>query len=358
VDSACARFDDYASRSSYAALVDQGRFSVPRLSIIIPVLGSAARLETTLVSVLEKRPADCEIVVVLNAAYDDPYDLDGEVRFVQVPAKMGLVESVNEGIQASASPIVHVLASGVEVAEGWTDAVLAHFKDPRIASVAPRIANVLDPRVTLAAGLEYSCRRGRVVRNGAKEHNSADVQEVLGTPLQAAFYRRSALELVGGLPRAVGDDVADVDLALTFKYAGYKCLFDSRSTVLAMPGDLASPPVGFRSGLARERLFWRVAPVVGWCKSIAAHPAGVVGDFASALPGLGAVSGLFGRLIACLQMRSHRAHHQWLIDVERAAGALLRVTRPQQLRIDGPHTTFQSAESNLPRISAPSTART
>jgi len=331
---------------------------VPRLSIIIPVLGSAARLETTLVSVLEKRPADCEIIVVLNAAYDDPYNLDGEVRFLQVPASMGLVESVNQGIQASTSPLVHLLASGFEVSEGWADAVLPLFKDPRIGSVAPRIANVLDPRVVLAGGLEYSCRRGRVVRDGAKANDSIDVQEVLGPLVQAAFYRRSALELVGGLPRAVGDNLADVDLALTLKYAGYKSLLEPRSTVLAMAGDLVPPRVGFRRGLAAERLFWRAAPIVGWAKSIAAHPAGVVGDIVSALPGLRALSGLLGRLVACVQMRSHRAHHQWLIDVQRAAGALFRVTRPQQLRVDGPHAMFKSGESNAARISTPSAVRT
>jgi hypothetical protein len=46
---------------------------VPRLSIIIPVLGSSTRLESTLVSVLENRPPDCEILVLLGAPYDDPF---------------------------------------------------------------------------------------------------------------------------------------------------------------------------------------------------------------------------------------------------------------------------------------------
>ena len=49
-----------------------------RLSIVIPVLGSLDGLEDTLVSVLENRPADCQIVVVLNQPYDDPYDLKDE----------------------------------------------------------------------------------------------------------------------------------------------------------------------------------------------------------------------------------------------------------------------------------------
>ena len=57
-----------------------------RLSIIIPVLGHSTRLDDTLVSVLENRPANCEIIVVHTEPYDDPYDLAGEVRFLEARA--------------------------------------------------------------------------------------------------------------------------------------------------------------------------------------------------------------------------------------------------------------------------------
>jgi hypothetical protein len=82
---------------------------VARLSIIIPVLGNLKRLEDTLVSVLENRPANCQVVVVLNQPYDDPYDLKAEVTFVQAVAGAGLVESVNRGLEAAEAPIVHLL---------------------------------------------------------------------------------------------------------------------------------------------------------------------------------------------------------------------------------------------------------
>ena len=60
------------------------RLFVPRLAIVISAIGSIESLEGTLVSVLENRPADCEILVVLNRPYSDPYDLQGEVRFVAI----------------------------------------------------------------------------------------------------------------------------------------------------------------------------------------------------------------------------------------------------------------------------------
>jgi hypothetical protein len=347
---------------------------VPRLSIIIPVLGSAgeslrdsqnasrrdaATWETTLVSVLENRPPDCEILVVHNAPYADPYDLAGEIRFLPVAGGMGLVESVNEGIQASRGGVVHLLASGVEVAEDWTGPALEHFQDMRVASVAPVVVDSLDTRVTVASGLAYSCRWGRVVRTDiptATANNTACSHtpraDILGPLVQAAFYRRSALELVGGFPRAVGDGLADADLALALRFAGFQSILEPRSIVLATADCLAVPRPGFRQGLAAERLFWRAAPVLGWGKSVAAHPLGVFIEFVKALPRPSALAALLGRALGVCQMGSHRAHHQWLLDVERAAAVLFRTERAGRLRIDGPHTTGPSSMAKSSRLSA------
>ena len=242
---------------------------MPRLSIIIPVLGSSTRLESTLVSVLENRPPDCEILVLLNAPYDDPYDLASEIRFIQVSRGKGLTGGLNEGIEASQAPVVHLLAAGLEVTEGWTEVALTHFKDPRVASVAPAIIDALDTRTPIALGLDYCCRRGRVIRRSIAANDqsqqvtgsseSSESTEVLGPLIQAAFYRRSALELAGGLPRGVGDWFADADLAMTLRNAGYRSVFEPRSIALGTAGDIAPPKSSFRQGLGAERLFWRGA---------------------------------------------------------------------------------------------------
>src|SRR3954469_4194264 len=57
---------------------------VPRLSIVIPCLGGAADFDATLVSVLQNRPGDCEVLVAHSEPYDDPYRLHGEVHFIHV----------------------------------------------------------------------------------------------------------------------------------------------------------------------------------------------------------------------------------------------------------------------------------
>ena len=52
---------------------------------MIPAPSDVAALEDTLVSVLEKRPADAEVIVALGCAYDDPWNIREEVTFVQAP---------------------------------------------------------------------------------------------------------------------------------------------------------------------------------------------------------------------------------------------------------------------------------
>ncbi len=78
----------------------------PRLSILIPALGIAEELERTLLSVLENRPEDAEVVVVDAFGYDDPYDLgSAEVRLIHsdlaVSAKPRLGLSHSTTIQPS-----------------------------------------------------------------------------------------------------------------------------------------------------------------------------------------------------------------------------------------------------------------
>jgi hypothetical protein len=270
-----------------------------------------------------------------------------------------LIGGLNEGIEASQSPVIHLLSAGLEVAEGWTEPALAHFTDTRVASVAPVIVDMVDAQTPIAFGLDYCCRRGRVIRrgiavNGESQPSSvaAEATEVLGPLIHAAFYRRSALELVGGLPRGVGAAFADADLAMSLRFAGYRSMVEPRSIALATPGDIAPPKASFRQGLAAERLFWRAAPSAGWLKSLARHPWGVLREFTGALPHPGAFTSLAGRFLAVCQMGSHRAHHQWLFDVERAASALFRGSRSKRLRIDRPHDISPTADTSKPQIAA------
>ena len=84
---------------------------MPKLSILIAVRDEAL-LESSLVSVLQNRPPDCEIVVVNEEGYQDPYALAGEVRFVPTPADTSELDRLNRGVRCCQSPLVHICAAG------------------------------------------------------------------------------------------------------------------------------------------------------------------------------------------------------------------------------------------------------
>ena len=124
-----------------------------RLSIIVPFMGDLKRLEDTLVSVLENQPEGSEVVVVLNEPYDDPYELRGEVKFVEAPQGANLLDCFVCGLAASDAPVVHVIAPGFEAMPGWADAALARFVEADVAAVAPLVVDRENPDRILSAGL-------------------------------------------------------------------------------------------------------------------------------------------------------------------------------------------------------------
>lgn len=312
---------------------------MPRLSIIIPSLGSTQRMEATLASVLQRRPEDCEILVVLDADYSDPYKLEGEVRWIRAPQSAGLVERLNQGIQASQSSLVHVLAAGIEAVDGWVDSALIHFFDPRVAAVSPIVLDAQHPQSVLAAGMEFSPQNERLVLgDDALLSERAPPRDQLGPLLPAAFFRRTALELLGGLPLAVGDSLADLDFALMLHQAGYRAVLEPRSRVTAVASDLAlEGPTGFRAGLAAERLYWRNSGMVSWSAALIGHPLLAMREFLPSALHYRGWTRLFGRAFGACQVGSYKAHHAWLNDVRLAAQALLRAQRPSHTRIDPAH---------------------
>jgi hypothetical protein len=319
---------------------------VHRLSCIIPVVGSTQGLETTLVSVLEKRPADCEILVVLNTPYADPYGLKGEIRFLEARG-VGLVACATIGIQASGGEIVHLLTAGFEVTDGWADAALRHFRDPTVAAVAPLVRDAADPRRVRSTGIEYH-RGGRRAVRATIPNSPHGKSAVLGATVEAAFYRKSALESLGdGLPSGVGDELADVDLALGLKYAGFRAVFEPQCEILA-DQLAAGEPRGFRHGLHAERLFLRKLPATGWAPSLALHPFTVAGELLKSLPRGAAFAQLLGRLAAWFSPSDYRLHHVWLRLVREAVAMeaderAVILSLPPHLQVDGSQSLTRPA---------------
>lgn len=292
-----------------------------RLAIVIPYSGNVRQLEDTLVSVLENRPDNSQIVVVLSDVYDDPYDLKDEVSFVYAPIGTDRVRCMNVGIDAADAPVVHLLAPGVQVSPGWADAALDHFVDARVVAVAPLVLNRETPERVVAAGVEY--RPGGAARAMHSGKSLAEIDPeptpVLGPDPRAAFYRKSALNRVDGFAPELGQRLAGTDLALMLQHAGGRCVLEPKSRVHAAAVEEV-PAGAFCRALQAERLFWRWAPRTGWSRALLAHGGELVVDFCGSVPGPGMVTGLAGRLAGLCTLGAHRRHHRRRLERLRHEG--------------------------------------
>jgi hypothetical protein len=308
------------------------RCGVSRLAILVPHLGDVASLETTLASILANRPADCEILVLLQRPYEDPYDIRGEVRFVPLECRSSVTEVVNRGIQLAGAPVVHVLLCGTEVHEGWADAALTRFCDPRIAVVAPLVLDVEDPSRIVAAGLAYHVGGASVPLEQGRAAASAGlgVKRVLAAHPVGAFYRKSAVQTLGLFDATVGDRLAGIDGGLRLAQSGWITVMDPACRVLA-PRQSVPRAGAFRQAMEAERLFWRWAPTLGWARSAASHSLLVIGEAVRGLLNLSTVPRLVGRLTGgCLAAASRPCRR--LEESRKRAGAEPARTRPAAAR--------------------------
>ena len=182
-----------------------------KVSIVIPSLHDARRLESTLISLLENRPSHCEIVVPHSGHYDDPYEIADEVRLIEVPAARTEMELLAVGVSMCHGEIVHTLTPGATVEPGWFASVLPRFDRPEVGAVVPEL---VDASGKSACGVTVD---GLGLRSAATRSST-----VLGPLWQAGFYRQAVLEALGGLCTRL-DEYADLDVALWIEQAGGVC---------------------------------------------------------------------------------------------------------------------------------------
>ena len=267
-----------------------------RLSIIIPVLGKLGKLEDTLISVLENRPAHCEIVVVLNEPYNDPYELAGEVRFVDAAARPPLVDCLNLGIAASRGSIIHTLVCGGRSRPVGRTPCFRISSAATSPPSAPWVIDRADGAKTLSIGVGYRAG-GAAWRLGYRRSIASSVPQLpdyFGPDLIAGFFRESAVEAVGGLDPAFSGHLAAVNLALSLGFADGRSAIEPRCRVLADRLDVSE---GERLGSGRqaELLFWRWARRMGWRRACAGHAALVADECLQSIVRPTTLLRLFGR---------------------------------------------------------------
>jgi len=295
---------------------------------VIPAPSDVVALEDTLVSVLEKRPPDTEVIVALGCAYDDPWNIRDEVTFVQAPLGSSLVACANVGVAASRAEVTHILAAGWRATDDWTDGPLALFADEATVAVVPLTVMADDRARPIAAGIR--CGRGG---------RRIEVRPGRGTAqaptLEAGFWRTEFLRQAGpGFATACGEDCADADMAVAVAVSGRAVVGDESSKVVAGPS--RRRPAAFAAGLHAERLFWRSIVGQSLPLALAAHVAEVARHALARAP-FGTLPMLAGRLVALMQFGSYLPRYRQLRGLIEAGDSDAAVEDVTTIRIDGPH---------------------
>jgi hypothetical protein len=216
--------------------------TIPRLSIVIPIGTDRAAFETTLISVLENRPVGCEVLVANDGTYDDPFDLQDEVRFVLGPSQ-NLVDLVSAAATESRGRFVHVLAAGICATNGWIDAAIEKFEHFDAAVVAPVIRSAESKRIVAAGWHDTVSRLGSAASCGQQRVLPGKPKQV-GAYLQASLWRREIL--VSMAEAFTGRDVVAASYAYEhlIRAAGWRCVQASKSDLLVngdqLPWDIPS----------------------------------------------------------------------------------------------------------------------
>lgn len=203
---------------------------MPRLSVIIPHLADPGLLENSLLSVLENRPPDTEIILVHNGSYADPYQLSDELVLVDAGPTSNLMDLINAGVLAACAPIVNTVIEGVVVTAGWSDnAVDLMQGHAEVGAMAIPVRR----RASLSYGLD--AQKLKSVRNWktAQFLSRRSAQICAAPEIACGFFRKSLLMALDGFAPVSNTLVAEVDFATCLEKLGQGCLCDTHAEVEA-----------------------------------------------------------------------------------------------------------------------------
>ena len=178
---------------------------MPRLSIIVPHLHDDSGLELTLLSILENRESDFEILIAHNGHYGDPYGLDqDEAIMIESANDASFSEQLNLAVASACSPIVQVLLPGSVVDRGWCDEAVHLMKDKSVAAVCQPVGDSTSNEVFLGLSGESLPHR-RVTR----------LEQCVAAPLLCGgVFRKRMLKNISGWLEPCQREVAEVEFAL------------------------------------------------------------------------------------------------------------------------------------------------
>jgi hypothetical protein len=196
------------------------------LSLIVPFQCDSQALENTLVSVLELRSPDDELLIVHRGEYQDPYGLQGnEAKVLETPASTSLAEQLNIAVQNATGDVLQVVLPGTVLEPDWCVDALAAFDELDVDMIALGVsasgvsASGVSASGVSASGansLQYGFEADLIPQRRA----TGEASKIAGPLLAGTMIRRSAIECLGGWNTKIPGDLIDFELCLMAKLLG------------------------------------------------------------------------------------------------------------------------------------------
>jgi hypothetical protein len=199
--------------------------------LIVPFQRDAAALETTVVSILESRTKEEELIIVHDGDYDDPYQLAcDEAVVLETERGESLAEQLNLAVRAACSPAVQVLLPGTTIQAGWCDAAMELLADSDVHAVSMAYFDT-DARRTVF-GIDQVHIPHRQV--------ATYEDQVAGPLLAGTLIRRRSLLKLGGWCERIPESLIDLELTLLMRTLSLE--FEVlESSNMQLSAEIASP---------------------------------------------------------------------------------------------------------------------
>ena len=271
------------------------------VTCVVPVRDDLDGLAALLESLATSPPAPGRLVVAEDGSRrpDAIADLvrHANAHLISHPEARGPAAARNEGWRAAGTPIVAFLDADVEVGPGWLEPLLAHFADPTVAAVAPRVRAPEAPH----GALDRFERVSSPLDMGEEPSSVAPRRRVRYVPSAALLFRRDVLEELGGFDERLrlGEDV---DLVWRAAAAGWTIRYEPSVEVIHRNrpswAALARQRFGYGTSAAAlaERHPQALAPLEMSLWSLATWAALALGGRKGVLPAVAITAVAMGRL--------------------------------------------------------------
>jgi len=271
------------------------------VTCVVPVRNDPEGLAALLASLESNPPGPGRLVVAEDGSRHPDAIAElarhANASLISRPEARGPAAARNEGWRAAGTAFVAFLDADVEVGAGWLAPLLAHFADPTVAAVAPRVRAPEEPQ----GALDRFERDSSPLDMGAQPSIVASRRRVRYVPSAALLVRREALEELGGFDEdlRLGEDV---DLVWRAAAAGWTIRYEPSVVVSHRNrrswSALARQRFGYGTSAAAlaERHPQALAPLEMSPWSLAAWTAMALGGRKGTVPALTVTAVAVGRL--------------------------------------------------------------